>query len=82
MGLWGAAQAIAFAAGGIAGTGLVDLIRLVSGSALTAYSAVFFLEGMVFLVAAQLARHIGPSSVAAQGRTWMTREAITASTGR
>ncbi len=82
MGLWGAAQAIAFAAGGIAGTGLVDLIRLVSGSALMAYSAVFFLEGMVFLVAAQLARHIGPSSVAAQGRTWMTREAITASTGR
>lgn len=82
MGLWGAAQAIAFAAGGIAGTGLVDLIRLVSGSALMAYSAVFFLEGMVFLVAAQLARHIGPSSVAAQARTWMTREAITASTGR
>lgn len=81
MGLWGAAQAIAFAAGGIAGTGLVDLIRMVSGSALTAYSMVFFLEGLVFLVAAYLARHIGPSSVTAQARPWVRREAITVSAG-
>jgi len=81
MGLWGAAQAIAFAAGGIAGTGLVDLIRLVSGSALTAYSMVFFLEGFVFLVAAYLARYIGPSSVMAQARTWIGRGAATVSAG-
>lgn len=81
MGLWGAAQAIAFAAGGIAGTGLVDLIRLVSGSALTAYSMVFFLEGLVFLVAAYLARHIGPSTGAAQARSWVAREAVTVSAG-
>ncbi|MEB3198787.1 MAG: PucC family protein, partial [Candidatus Sericytochromatia bacterium] len=81
MGLWGAAQAIAFAAGGIAGTGLVDLIRWASGSVLTAYSTVFFLEGLVFLVAAYLARHIGPASVVAQARTWPGRGAVTVSAG-
>lgn len=82
MGLWGAAQAIAFAAGGIVGTGLVDLIRLVSGSTLTAYSTVFLLEGVVFMVAAHLARRIGPSPDSAQARGWLAGEAVTASTGR
>lgn len=54
MGVFGAAQAIAFAAGGIVGTGAVDGIRQATGSALPAYAAVFVGEGALFVVAAML----------------------------
>ncbi len=59
MGLWGAAQAIAFALGGVVGTGAVDLARLGTGSPVAAYSLVFALEGAAFLVAAYLATRVG-----------------------
>ncbi|MDZ7813531.1 MAG: BCD family MFS transporter [Ideonella sp.] len=55
MGLWGAAQALAFAAGGIVGTGLSDLARWLLGSPAAAYGAVFFLEALLFVWAARLA---------------------------
>jgi BCD family chlorophyll transporter-like MFS transporter len=55
MGLWGAAQAIAFAAGGFLGTVLVDLARLAVGAGGGAYAFVFGLEGVAFLVSAWLA---------------------------
>jgi BCD family chlorophyll transporter-like MFS transporter len=58
MGLWGAAQAIAFALGGLLGTGTVDLIRQVSGSATTAFSIVFGIEAVLFLAAAQFAARV------------------------
>ncbi len=58
MGVWGAAQAIAFGAGGIAGTLAVDIVRLLSGSAQYAYSLVFFLQALLFVSAAYLAAEI------------------------
>jgi len=55
MGLWGAAQALAFGAGGLAGTGASDLARHAFGSPATAYAAVFGMEAVLFLAAAGLA---------------------------
>jgi BCD family chlorophyll transporter-like MFS transporter len=55
MGLWGAAQAIAFATGGFLGTVVADLGRFAIGSAVPAYTLVFALEALAFLFAARLA---------------------------
>ncbi|MER0238611.1 BCD family MFS transporter [Fulvimarina sp. MAC8] len=55
MGLWGAAQAIAFALGGFAGTALVDITVHFTGSNADAYGGVFLLEGIGFVVSALLA---------------------------
>ena len=63
MGLWGAAQAIAFAAGGFVGTALADLARVVVGSPEIAYAAVFLLEAGAFIGAVILARAIQFDSV-------------------
>jgi len=51
MGLWGAAQAIAFGAGGFIGTVLVDGARAVMGPSGGAYAFVFGLEAIGFFVA-------------------------------
>ncbi len=55
MGLWGAAQAIAFGAGGLVGTIGADLARWTLGSPAASYALVFAAEGVLFLVAAFLA---------------------------
>ena len=60
MGLWGAAQAVAFAVGGVFGTATVDLVRGFLGSA-AAFAVVFVLEAMLFLAAARLAARIDSS---------------------
>jgi len=61
MGLWGAAQAIAFGMGGVLATILVDAARLVVGAPLAAYALVFLLEALLFLVSAGMARRVtGP----------------------
>ncbi len=59
MGLWGAAQAVAFGMGGIVGTGASDLARWLIGATGPAYAAVFGFEAVLFVVAAWLARGIG-----------------------
>jgi BCD family chlorophyll transporter-like MFS transporter len=59
MGVWGAAQAIAFGLGGFLGTVGVDLTRALTGSVAQSYMAVFTLEGFVFLVSAVLAIRVG-----------------------
>lgn len=59
MGLWGAAQAIAFAMGGFLGTVVADLGRWAIGSAVPAYALVFALEAGLFLLAALLAAGLG-----------------------
>lgn len=59
MGLWGAAQAIAFGLGGLVGTMGIDITRAVTGSVSFSYTTVFTLEGIVFLVSAVLAARIG-----------------------
>jgi BCD family chlorophyll transporter-like MFS transporter len=58
MGLWGAAQAIAFGFGGLIGTALSDLARLVVSDIASAYAIVFGLESLLFIVAARMAAHI------------------------
>ena len=59
MGLWGAAQAIAFGAGGFVGAALSDVFRHASGSAAVGYTTVFALEAALFIVSAVLAARIG-----------------------
>jgi BCD family chlorophyll transporter-like MFS transporter len=59
MGLWGAAQAIAFGLGGFLGTAASDLARHLLDSPGVAYAAVFAGEGALFVVAALLAARVG-----------------------
>ena len=55
MGLWGAAQAIAAGFGGLLGTVLVDLLRLLNFSHADAYGSVFIFEAALFALAATIA---------------------------
>jgi BCD family chlorophyll transporter-like MFS transporter len=66
MGMWGAAQALAFAAGGIVGTAGVDLARLTFGTPTAAYGAVFVLEAVCFALATLLAIRLSRESAARQ----------------
>jgi BCD family chlorophyll transporter-like MFS transporter len=59
MGLWGAAQAVAFGLGGMAGTAAIDVARAFIPATGTAYAAVFALEALAFLWAARLAATVG-----------------------
>jgi BCD family chlorophyll transporter-like MFS transporter len=59
MGVWGAAQGVAFGLGGFLGAAGVDLARLAFGTVVPAYAAVFVTEAALFLVAAGLAYRIG-----------------------
>ncbi len=61
IGLWGAAQALAFGMGGVVGTGLSDLARWLIGSPVAAYASVFALESLLFVAAASLAWRIRSS---------------------
>jgi BCD family chlorophyll transporter-like MFS transporter len=66
MGLWGAAQAIAFGLGGFLGTAAVDLTRGLIGDPGPAYALVFTGEALMFLVSAVLAARITQTSEAKQ----------------
>lgn len=55
IGLWGAAQALAFGAGGVVGTGASDLAQMAFGSPEVAYAVVFCAEAAAFVAAARLA---------------------------
>ena len=59
MGLWGGAQAVAFAVGGFLGATGVDLGRHAFAASSSAFIAVFAAEGAVFLAAAWLALKVG-----------------------
>ncbi|MCC5885064.1 MAG: BCD family MFS transporter [Gammaproteobacteria bacterium] len=59
MGLFGAAQAIAFGLGGLVATAGIDLIRWLLDSVTWAYSTIFLAEALTFLVAAVLAMRVG-----------------------
>ncbi len=58
MGLWGAAQAIAFGFGGLIGTAASDLTHWLIPSSGAAYGTVFALEAMLFVGSALLASRI------------------------
>jgi len=58
MGMWGAAQALAFGAGGLLATGAVDALRLVTADVFSAYAWVFVAQGAIFVWAAALAMRV------------------------
>lgn len=58
MGLWGAAQAIAFGLGGLFGASAVDIGRHLFGADGPAFELVFAFEAMMFLGAAALATRL------------------------
>ncbi len=62
MGLWGAAQALAFGLGGFIGTVASDIARYLIGSPATAYATVFAAEAVLFLLATGLAMRAVRSS--------------------
>ncbi len=62
IGLWGAAQALAFGLGGMLGAGASDLARWLLGSPVMAYTSVFAAEALLFVFAAMLAMRIGGRS--------------------
>ena len=59
MGMFGAAQAIAFGLGGLLGTIILDVGRLATGSVTGGYSVVFLADAALFLASAVLALRIG-----------------------
>lgn len=59
MGLWGAAQAIGFALGGLFGAAACDLARALWAAPAPAYATVFLLEALLFVAAAALAARTG-----------------------
>jgi BCD family chlorophyll transporter-like MFS transporter len=75
MGLFGAAQAIAFGLGSFAGTAMVDVMRLLTPQNALAYGSVFAFEGFVFLIAAALAlRLTSPKAVSSARPAMMPGE--------
>ncbi len=58
MGLWGAAQAIAFGFGGLIGTAASDLAHWLIADSGVAYGSVFALEAVLFIASALLASRI------------------------
>jgi len=70
MGLWGAAQAVAFGLGGFIGTAAIDATRALLESPVVAYAIVFGCEALLFLVAARLGARVG------QGRAGRPRIAF------
>ncbi len=58
MGLWGAAQAIAFGVGGFLGTAGVDATRYLLDAPIAAYGAVFAASALLFLFAAGIAARV------------------------
>jgi BCD family chlorophyll transporter-like MFS transporter len=61
MGVWGAAQAAAFACGGFLGALGVDLLRGALHASAPAFLIVFAIEGAIFLASAVLAVRIEPA---------------------
>jgi len=58
MGLWGAAQAIAFGLGGFLGAALVDLARGLLDAIESAYAVAFGAEAVLFVISAVLAARV------------------------
>jgi BCD family chlorophyll transporter-like MFS transporter len=64
MGLWGAAQAVAFAIGGFAGAAGLDLMRHWLGTGITAFAVIFAAEAICFVAAALIALNLDRTSSA------------------
>ena len=66
MGLWGAAQAIAFGLGGILGTAASDMAHWLMASSGLAYSSVFGFEAVMFALSAGCAVLVNRNGVVAE----------------
>lgn len=71
MGVWGAAQAVAFGAGGLLGAVIVDQLRSRMGQDGAAFEVVFAIEAVLFIVAALVAT--GTSMVRPAARRTMVQ---------
>jgi MFS transporter, BCD family, chlorophyll transporter len=76
MGLWGAAQAIAFALGGFGGAGGVDVGRAIFGDTGPAFVSVFAVEAALFVVAAWLAASLGSKTARAEANASFARATL------
>lgn len=78
VGLWGAAQGIAFGLGGLAGTAASDLARILLSDTPVAYAAVFAAEALLFIFSATLAARLtlpAKQRLAAETKTAVTLQA-------
>ena len=64
IGLWGAAQSVAYAVGGFAGAAGLDVARRFLSEASTAFQSVFIVEAALFVIAAGFALRVGTTSPA------------------
>ncbi|MDZ7824089.1 MAG: BCD family MFS transporter [Ahrensia sp.] len=62
MGVWGAAQAIAFGLGGFLGTLAIDVSRALTGNIPFSFGLVFTVEALLFLASAMIALRINNTS--------------------
>ncbi len=65
IGLWGAAQSVAYAVGGFAGAAGLDVARRMLGATSLAFQSVFVIEAALFVIAAGFALRVGHTSAAA-----------------
>lgn len=63
IGLWGASQALAFGLGGFLGAASTDLLALFSTTTHSSYAIVFFVEAVLFFIAAFLAQNLDKSKM-------------------
>jgi BCD family chlorophyll transporter-like MFS transporter len=69
MGLWGAAQAVAFGLGGFFGASAVDWGRALIGADAPAFELVFAFEGLLFLIAAAIAVQLNDRQAASAAQS-------------
>lgn len=69
MGVWGAAQAVAFGCGGLFATGTSDVARALLPTPAAAYAVVFAAEAGLFIIAATLAARVFARAPRPQART-------------
>jgi BCD family chlorophyll transporter-like MFS transporter len=74
MGIWGAAQAVAFAMGGLVGTGLSDLARALLEDPGLAYALVFCIQALFFITAASLAKNLFSLASSSSSRSSITQK--------
>jgi BCD family chlorophyll transporter-like MFS transporter len=72
MGVWGAAQAIAFGLGGFSGTVAVDALRALTGDTALSFATVFAFEALLFLASAAIALKITMPGALPQARPGAT----------
>lgn len=77
VGLWGAAQGVAFGLGGLAGTAAADLARALLADPAIAYATVFAGEALLFVASAALAARLAPTARSARLPRVETKTAVT-----